>query len=212
VSQPATPAAASDESRTLKVTEDTKKSRAEVLADLAALSPYTAAMVHVDFLRDTFGECSLTETVKVLCDKAVAVHRGNLKDAETMLVSQATALNAIFTRFALRASMNMGEYLDATDRYMRLALRAQSQCRATLETLALIKNPPAVFARQANIAQGPQQVNNTVSVAHAGNTESVQNKVLEPNGQRLDDRTTQTSGSSDLALAPVGTVDRASDT
>jgi hypothetical protein len=26
--------------------------------------------------------------------------------------------------------------------------------------LATIKNPPVVFARQANIAQGPQQVNN----------------------------------------------------
>jgi hypothetical protein len=42
---------------------------------------------------------------------------------------------------------------------MRMALKAQSQCRQTLETLATIKNPPVVFARQANIAQGPQQVN-----------------------------------------------------
>ena len=47
---------------------------------------------------------------------------------------------------------------------MRLALKAQGQCRATLETLATIKNPPVVFARQANIAQGPQQVNNTATV------------------------------------------------
>ena len=43
---------------------------------------------------------------------------------------------------------------------MRLSLKAQGQCRATLETLAVIKNPP-VFAHQANIAHGPQQVNNT---------------------------------------------------
>jgi hypothetical protein len=44
---------------------------------------------------------------------------------------------------------------------MRLALRAQGQCRATLETLAAIKNPPVVFARQANINNGgQQQVNN----------------------------------------------------
>ena len=56
------------------------------------------------------------------------------------------------------------EYVDQVDRYMRLALKAQGQCRATLETLATIKNPLVVFARQANIAQGPQQVNNTVSV------------------------------------------------
>jgi hypothetical protein len=32
--------------------------------------------------------------------------------------------------------------------------------RMTLESLATIKNPPVVYARQANIAHGPQQVNN----------------------------------------------------
>jgi len=53
-------------------------------------------------------------------------------------------------------------------------LKAQSQCRATLEALAAIKNPPIVYARQANIAAGPQQVNNGVpgpvrADARAGN-------------------------------------------
>jgi len=49
---------------------------------------------------------------------------------------------------------------------MRLALRAQSQCRATLETLAVIKNPTTVaYVRQANIANGPQQVNNAPQTA-----------------------------------------------
>ena len=43
--------------------------------------------------------------------------------------------------------------------FMRLALQAQSQCRATLETLVAIKDPPVVCARQANITTGPQQVN-----------------------------------------------------
>jgi hypothetical protein len=45
---------------------------------------------------------------------------------------------------------------------MRLALKAQSQSRATVETLAAIKNPPVVYARQANFAAGHQQVNNGV--------------------------------------------------
>ncbi len=58
------------------------------------------------------------------------------------------------------AELLHAEHMDHLDRYLRLALKAQSQCRATLETLATIKNPPAVFARQANIAHGPQQVNN----------------------------------------------------
>jgi transposase InsO family protein len=44
---------------------------------------------------------------------------------------------------------------------MRLALKAQSQCRATVEALAEMKNPkPVAYVQQANIANGPQQVNN----------------------------------------------------
>jgi len=41
-----------------------------------------------------------------------------------------------------------------------MALKAQGQCRTTLETLAAIKNPPVLFAKRANIAHGPQHVNN----------------------------------------------------
>jgi hypothetical protein len=44
---------------------------------------------------------------------------------------------------------------------MRLALKAQRQCRATIETLVMAKNPaPVTFVKQANVAHGPQQVNN----------------------------------------------------
>ena len=52
---------------------------------------------------------------------------------------------------------------------MRLAMKAQSQCRATAEALALMKNPQP-YIRQANIAQGPQQVNNSYASAsgHSG--------------------------------------------
>lgn len=34
------------------------------------------------------------------------------------------------------------------DAFMRTALKAQNQCRMTLETLATINNPPLVFANQ----------------------------------------------------------------
>jgi hypothetical protein len=52
---------------------------------------------------------------------------------------------------------------------MRLALRVQSQRRATLEALSVIKNPPhPTFVKQANIAHGPQQVvNNGAAVPAA---------------------------------------------
>jgi hypothetical protein len=79
---------------------------------------------------------------------------GSLQHAEALLTGQAVALNAIFASMARRAAMNASEYLDATDRYMRLALKAQAQCRATVDSLASLKRPATVFAQQANIA-GP---------------------------------------------------------
>jgi len=48
----------------------------------------------------------------------------------------------------------MGQYPEAFERYMTLSLKAQGQALATLETLAAIKCPPVVFARQANINNG----------------------------------------------------------
>ena len=76
------------------------------------------------------------------------MNKGDLKEVEAVLISQATALNTIFAELARRAALNMGEYLDAADKYMRLALKAQGQCRSTLETLATVKNPPVVFAKR----------------------------------------------------------------
>ncbi len=92
---------------------------------------------------------------------------------------------------------------------MRLALKAQSQCRATLETLATIKNPPVVFARQANIANGPQQVNNgTAAPARAENATITPNGLLETHPvTRLDTGTAGTAGGGDPALAAVGAID-----
>jgi hypothetical protein len=60
---------------------------------------------------------------------------------EATLATQAVALNAIFTEMARRSGLNMGEYVSASESYMKLALKAQAQCRATIETLAAIKNP-----------------------------------------------------------------------
>ena len=104
----------------------------------------------------------LTECLVKLHHAVSRVHGGDLREAEILLTAQAVTLNTMFTHLASMAAKT--EYVDHLDRYMRLALKAQGQCRATLETLATIKNPPVVFARQANIAQGPQQVNNTVSL------------------------------------------------
>src|SRR5260370_33541175 len=71
--------------------------------------------------------------------------------------------------------------MEAAERYMRLALKAQSQCRATIETLAEMKNlKPVAFVHQANNANGPQQVSNgpgrSAGASRAREPENLPNK------------------------------------
>jgi hypothetical protein len=82
--------------------------------------------------------------------------------------------------------------------------------------LAAIKNPkPVAFVQQANIAHGPQQVNNEAaqpSQALARETENQPNKLLEvKNDEWLDTGTQDTTGFSNPALETVGAIDRPKD-
>lgn len=160
-----TPPAPKSRRLDLRIPQGVTQDRAE--ADLAAAGLVSSAGLVVGFSRQQLGELSLTDLVHSLKASGEAVNRNDLSGPEQMLNSQAIALNAMFAELARRSLTNMGEYLDASERYMRLALKAQSQCRATLETLAAIKNPPVVYAKQANFANGPQQVNNGTACAHA---------------------------------------------
>jgi hypothetical protein len=100
---------------------------------------------------------------------------------------------------------------EAAERYQRLALKAQS--RATLETLSTIKNPPVVYAKQANIAHGPQQVNNGQSPTTRTQEKTVrQSNFLEASDEHpMDTGTPGKSGRSDSTLEAVGEIDRAKD-
>ena len=174
----------------------------------ALLSPASSsAALSASFLKGTFGELDFHELRTAHLDRAAKVKAGDMTGVEITLVSQATALNAIFTELARRAALNMGDHLSATEIYMRLALKAQNQCRATLETLAAIKNPPTVFARQANFAAGPQQVNNGV-LAHAGKIGNQPNELLEAKyeGERLDLGTPGEAGGSNRPMEAVGAI------
>jgi hypothetical protein len=78
---------------------------------------------------------------------------GDMKYPEGLAVTQATALNIMFSRLSTLALTNFGH--KCFDSLMRLAFRAQAQSARTLETLATLKSP-AVFAHQLNVAH--QQV------------------------------------------------------
>ena len=95
--------------------------------------------------------------------QAQAVSAGGLSRSEAALMSQATTLKALFHSLPGWALNHLKEGGNAAyfEMHMRLALKAQSQSRATIETLGEIKNPRQVaFVKQANIAGGNQQVNN----------------------------------------------------
>lgn len=156
-------------------------------------------------LGDNLGQDELVES---LSQAMTDINNGDMKRVENMLLGQAMALQTMFTNLAIRADSQDGR-LDNIESLMRMALRAQNQCRMTLETLANIKNPPVVYARQANISQGHQQVNNGVPVAA---TPAREEKVIESNellevldGKRLDTRTKGQAGRSDTPLETVET-------
>jgi len=159
---------------------------------------------------------ALIDELQRHCD---AANIGNLAREEAMLVAQAHTLDAIFNTLARRASGQ--EHLKNWETFMRLALKAQSQCRTTIETLAAIKNPqPVAFVRQANIAAGPQQVNNRTAisgvreVAHAREIESLQTELSGAVGNEVLPHTgaSALAGGVDPQMAAVGEVDRANDT
>jgi hypothetical protein len=157
-----------------------------------------------------YAATGISDLVEELERQVSAVNNGDLSKAEGMLYAQAHSLEQVYARLTGFAIQNMCEgHGDAFERYMRMALRAQTQCRATLETLANIKNPPVVYARQANITNGPQQVNNGLDPRVREN-ESEQTKLLEEtNGQRLDTAAPGTAGRADQTMEAVGAVNGA---
>ena len=156
----------------LRVTEQKQKSREQQIAEIS-LNPITlntnTARV---FSSGVFGELAITESIEVVRKMTDAVVQGsNLNELEELLTTQAVALNGIFNYLALRAHTNIGHYPETVEKYMKLALKAQSQCRSTIEAINEIKNPSsATFVRQANIGNAVQ-VNNgkpNLTSTHAG--------------------------------------------
>ena len=124
-----------------------------------ALGPVLAnASTALDYSKALMGELSLQECTEVMEGDIQTVNGGNLDKMEGMLTGQAVALDAMFNNFAKRAIH--ADVMPKLEAYFRLALKAQAQCRATVEAIAEIKYPKsATFIKQANIA-GQQQVNN----------------------------------------------------
>ena len=166
------------------------------------MSPITGNMFVANlYAKGTVGELDLTESHEVMRKEVKKVQDGDLSGIEATLMAQAITLDKIFIEMARRAALNVGEHMPAMETYLKLALKAQTQCRTTLQTLAEVKNPqPVSFVNQANISHGPQQINNSVS-PRPEKIKNQPNELLEQtHGERLDTQAKQETSGNDTEL------------
>lgn len=190
----------------------------------AALRPTTQAAITVEQCnKDLLGDTSLNVLIADLDEQCKRVSKGDVHRTEAMLIAQAHTLDTVFNDLARRAALNMSERVGHAETYMRLALKAQAQCRATLTALIEIRCPRTVaFVGQANVAHGPQQVNNdgtgfkfatvTDLPTRARESESAQDELLEGySGKWLDTAETAAAGRADSRVEALGPIHRTED-
>ena len=192
------------------------QTEAQGIAAAAVMPAVNAAIVMDAYQANIVGSdvnlMALIESLQESTDKAKA---GDLSNLEAMLIGQATALQTIFTSLARRAAHQ--EYQKHLEAFLGLALKAQAQSRATISALVDLKYPrQATFVKQANIAHGPQQVNNgntqAGALSHAQESKPLQNELLEDasyGSTQLDTRATATPARSDTTVEAVAAVHRA---
>lgn len=156
----------------------------------------------------------LAEELKILTDN---VSRNDLSGLERMLAAQIYTLDQIF-HLMMRRGVGDGLSLEHCKAYMNCALRAQSQTRAAIETMAEIKNPKP-FMQQQNIAYN-QQINNSArSDRNASPVPRVRERNRKAPNKLLSDRKeltrapldsggTQTSISTNPDMEAVGAIHR----
>ncbi|MFZ5488878.1 MAG: hypothetical protein ACOY44_03740 [Pseudomonadota bacterium] len=87
------------------------------------------------------------------------VRGGDLSDLEGRLVAHIATLDSLFHEFMDKAKAAPSPRM--LEMYTRLALKAQSQAIRAAEAITGMKMGPLIVAKQVNMANGPQQVNNS---------------------------------------------------
>lgn len=190
--------------------------QAEHVKARGAIDPSINAVLALDAYKGNVTGDNVDTAEMVMCLRSTIqeIQKGDLSTLEAMLVSQATALQTMFTSIARRAANQ--QQLKHHSVLMGLALKAQAQSRATITALIDLKYPrQATFIQQANVSHGAQQVNNNTptcnSSAHAREINQDQTKLLEVDhhgGTSVDGGTTAASARGNQAVEAVGTLNR----
>ena len=187
---------------TLKLEKNQTKKLA--LAEFQSKSEFLSTAVIESFNVGLGDDFDFQSNMRVLGKTIREIQSGDLSKIEEMYISQAVALEAMFASLARRAKVQ--DKLLQYDTHMRLALKAQNQSRATLQALVQLKQPSNTqFIKQANIAQGHQQVNNL-----AEKNITPQNELLEDihGNSHLDTGTTTATTGIDTALEALDKINR----
>lgn len=189
----------------------------QAVAHAAVHSGANAAYVIDAFQGSLLGNdvhfASLIEAVDKCIERSAD---GDLRKLEGMLVGQATALQTIFASLARRAAGQSS--LKHLESLLGLALKAQAQSRATVQAVIDLKYPrQTVFAKQANVSNGPQQVNNGVAESRSSTrareaVETEQSKQLEQSTYesfRMDAGTPREAVTVDPHMAAMGQINGA---
>lgn len=172
------------------------------------LDPTLKAAIALDDLK-TSGKVPLDDIAKELRRQCQLVNDGDLSRPEDLMTAQAHVLDAAFTSLLNRGLTNQNPV--HAEAFLKLAFRAQSQCRSAVQTLAELKMPRQVaFIRQANVAD-QQVVMNGSSRPDPACTRAEKTGAHQPDelmeiehGERLDTRATGTAVGADSAMATVG--------
>ena len=135
---------------------------------------HTASVFADKLLGTTVQAPGLMDYIGHLQSVTKSAECGDLALTSRMLAAQATTLDSMFTELARRTALNMGDYINAAERYGRLALKAQSNCRATLETLARLHQPREQTVKHVHVNEGGQAVVADEFHHHTGGAENAE--------------------------------------
>ena len=187
------------------------KLTADATVNPALNAAFVVDTYRANILSNEMEMVSLVEALRASMDKSAA---GDLSGLEAMLIGQATALQTIFVSLATRAHHQ--QYQRHLEAYLGLALKAQAQSRATIQAVIDLKFPrQATFVKQANIAHGPQQVNNGQATGgdnlRALDNQNAQIEVLEGlahGGKEMDTGATAEAARGDPAVETLAASHR----
>jgi hypothetical protein len=134
----------------------TQEEKGKTFADLLT-SPEFASYRVIARMQpsELYQEMDVPTLLETLRAHTKAVKDGNADVLEASLVGQSEALQALFVRLTELAMQQ--DRVSNLSALVKLALRAQSQYRSTVEAVNQIKKPPAIY--QANFTTGTQQIN-----------------------------------------------------